>query len=88
MKGFEYPFSYGVVILIGFALCCQPQATQRPANPAPDTVNLAGVWNFKPDPQNVGEKERWFEHILPHKIALPGSMAANGFGEEISVDTR
>jgi hypothetical protein len=88
MRGFECAFNYGAVILIGFAPSCQLQATQRPANLARDTINLAGVWNFKPDPQNVGEREKWFEQTLPHKIVLPGSMAENGFGEQIRVDTK
>jgi len=52
------------------------------------SISLAGQWNFRLDPQNVGEKENWFEIDLPQKIKLPGSTTENGFGNDISVDTQ
>ncbi|MDZ7261090.1 MAG: hypothetical protein ONB05_03095 [candidate division KSB1 bacterium] len=53
-----------------------------------EVINLAGQWKFQLDPQNIGETEKWYQIDLPHQIKLPGSMAENGFGEEISINTK
>lgn len=50
-------------------------------------ISLAGRWQFQLDPQQVGEKGKWFETDLPQSIKLPGSTTENGFGDDISVDT-
>lgn len=52
------------------------------------TIDLAGSWRFKADPGDIGIKEQWFLKQLPEKITLPGSMAQNGKGNDISVDTK
>ena len=51
-------------------------------------ISLAGQWRFRLDQEGVGEKDRWFATDLPYKIRLPGSTAENGFGDDISVDTK
>ena len=39
-----------------------------------NTLNLSGLWNFKKDSLNVGEKEQWFKGLKEsHSIAVPGS---------------
>lgn len=88
MNTSKYTAKCIVALLGAFAVGCQPQMNQKCIDPASDMVNLAGTWNFKPDPQNVGEKEKWFEQTLPHKITLPGSMTENGFGDDISPTTQ
>ncbi len=52
------------------------------------TISLAGQWRFQLDPENLGEKEKWYGRKLIERIKLPGSTAANGFGDDISVDTK
>ncbi len=51
-------------------------------------ISLAGQWLFKLDPSNTGEKEKWYSSKLPGKINLPGSTIENGFGDDISLDTK
>ena len=37
-------------------------------------LDLSGVWKFKKDSSNVGEKEHWFEGLTDYRsIAVPGS---------------
>jgi hypothetical protein len=52
------------------------------------TISLAGQWRFQLDPENMGEKEKWYSSKLTDRIKLPGSTAENGFGDDISVDTK
>jgi len=61
-------------------------ACQNPVNN--NTINLAGDWNFKADPQSRGITEKWYNRELPEKIHLPGSMAENGKGDDITVNTK
>ena len=53
-----------------------------------DTLNLAGDWEFRTDPQDRGVDEKWFSSVLPETVHLPGSMAENGKGDDISVNTK
>jgi hypothetical protein len=52
------------------------------------TFSLAGPWNFKLDPRNDGEAARWYSQVLPDKVRLPGSLQEQGFGNDVTVDTR
>lgn len=52
------------------------------------TINLAGPWKFKIDSTDIGVKEKWFLANLPGTVMLPGSMAQNGKGDDISVNTK
>jgi beta-glucuronidase len=39
-----------------------------------NAVNLSGIWNFKKDPNGVGEKEQWYNGLADARsIAVPGS---------------
>jgi len=51
------------------------------------TIDLAGNWSFQLDPADQGVGERWFLRTLPDTIHLPGSLQAQGYGEEIRLDT-
>ncbi len=53
-----------------------------------ESIDLSGEWQFQTDPQNIGEEERWFEKDLPETIQLPGSMAENGKGNNITLATK
>ena len=45
-----------------------------------EVLNLAGLWTFRLDPQNVGEQERWQNTYLPDPIKLPGTTDEAGYG--------
>jgi hypothetical protein len=51
-------------------------------------VSLAGKWRFQLDRDNRGFQERWFETKLPLRVHLPGSLPAQGIGDEVSVNTK
>ena len=57
-------------------------------HPAPRSISLAGQWRFQVDPEDAGQKERLFERSLPDKITLPGSLPAQGIGDDITIDTK
>jgi hypothetical protein len=59
---------------------------QNPGNN--NIINLAGDWNFKADPQSRGITEKWYNNELSEKIRLPGSMAENGKGDDITMETK
>ena len=50
-------------------------------------INLAGDWRFAMDRDDSGVKNSWFSTVLKDKIKLPGILQAQGYGDDISVDT-
>lgn len=50
-------------------------------------MDLSGEWSFKIDSLDVGVKENWFNNPLESVVKLPGSMAENRKGNEITVNT-
>jgi hypothetical protein len=50
-------------------------------------MDLSGKWSFQLDPQDQGIDEQWYNQHLADTISLPGSLQAQGFGEEVGVDT-
>lgn len=50
-------------------------------------MDLSGKWWFKIDSLDQGINEKWFDKVFKDSINLPGSMAENGKGDEISVNT-
>ncbi|MCC9074632.1 glycoside hydrolase [Litorilinea aerophila] len=50
-------------------------------------MDLAGPWAFRLDPEDRGLDEGWYAHPLPHSLQLPGSLQAQGYGNDITVDT-
>jgi len=51
-------------------------------------ISLAGQWRFQLDPENMGEKEKWYSSKLTDRIKLPGSTTENGYGDDVSIDTK
>ncbi|GGH58662.1 hypothetical protein HNQ91_000467 [Filimonas zeae] len=51
-------------------------------------LSLAGVWRFATDSTDKGVAEQWFRRVLPDSIQLPGSMASNGKGDEVTLQTQ
>ena len=67
--------------LIG-PFCAQAAGVQA------DHISLAGQWRFQLDREDAGVKERWFERSLEQRIQLPGALQNQGFGDDITVDTK
>ncbi len=65
--------------MIGWA--CQ---SSEPGN----RIDLEGQWSFKIDSLDQGEVENWYSEPLEETVSLPGSMATNGKGNEISLHTK
>jgi beta-galactosidase len=63
-------------------VCLQPEATR-----GADTLSLAGQWGFALDRDDAGTNVQWFNQELPNKIQLPGALEAQGYGDEIGIQT-
>src|SRR5215831_18970611 len=50
-------------------------------------VSLAGQWRFQLDRDDAGVSERWFERALPDRIQLPGTLAAQDVGDDVTTNT-
>jgi hypothetical protein len=55
---------------------------------AQDKIQLEGEWSFAVDSLDLGVKEKWLLKSFDETIYLPGSMAENGKGNEISLSTK
>lgn len=51
-------------------------------------LSLAGEWKFRIDSLDLGIQEKWYEDLSDETVNLPGSMAENGKGEEVSLSTQ
>ena len=51
------------------------------------SFSLAGEWKFKIDSLDRGVEEKWFNTSFEETVNLPGSMAENGKGDEVSLTT-
>ncbi|HID21211.1 MAG TPA: beta-glucuronidase, partial [Planctomycetaceae bacterium] len=72
-------------LLIAFgcwAVLADDSASLRPA------VDLAGRWRFQLDRADVGERQEWFRARLPLTVRLPGSLQEQGYGDEVTVQTK
>jgi hypothetical protein len=76
MKSLKYTFL--VISMIAFS-CSEKSEI---------SVDLSGEWHFQIDPEDQGEKRKWFETDLPETVKLPGSMVENGKGYEITLETQ
>jgi hypothetical protein len=68
--------------LLVFTRCAMPAAAAGES-----ARSLAGQWRFAIDRGDTGVKEQWFLRDLSERIELPGILQAQGYGDEISVDT-
>ncbi len=55
---------------------------------ARESADLSGTWRFRLDAEDAGEAQKWFTQTLPGTIRLPGSLQAQGFGDDPSVETK
>jgi len=59
--------------------CQKPDNTRK--------MNLSGEWRCALDANDSGIAEKWFSKRLGDKIQLPGSLASNGIGNEVDLNT-
>ena len=52
------------------------------------SLSLAGEWKFKIDSLDQGIRENWFNTSFEETVKLPGSMAENGKGDEVTLTTK
>ncbi len=51
-------------------------------------IPLSGKWQFATDPNDEGITKQWYSTSLSETIQLPGSMASNFKGNDITLDTK
>ena len=49
--------------------------------------SLAGEWKFRIDSLDLGISEKWYTTLAAETVKLPGSMAENGKGDEVTLKT-
>jgi len=70
-----------LILLIVVAGCTsQPKGTR-------EELSLAGTWGFKIDSLDQGVEQQWFNDKFSETVSLPGSMAENGKGYEVTLNT-
>src|ERR1041384_3204797 len=52
------------------------------------TVSLAGEWRFQMDRDDKGMDGKWFQTNLTDRIKLPGILQSQGYGDEITTETK
>ncbi|MEL7118710.1 MAG: sugar-binding domain-containing protein [Bacteroidota bacterium] len=67
------------LIVFTFLFSCNQQELKE--------IDLAGTWQFQMDPEDKGIAEAWYSQDFSDTIKLPGSMAENGKGYDISLET-
>lgn len=79
---------FNLAVMTMAALLLSLLSTSRAAGAAGEPpTSLAGEWRFALDRADAGVKDQWFARDLADRIVLPGILQAQGYGDEISVDT-
>ncbi|MFV0566450.1 MAG: sugar-binding domain-containing protein [Flavobacteriaceae bacterium] len=68
------------LLVAAFICACKPDTT--------NTIDLSGQWLFKMDTLDVGVTEKWYLQDFNDSIMLPGSMAENGKGFNVTFSTK
>jgi beta-galactosidase/beta-glucuronidase len=58
-----------------------------PQNEIRGKLSLAGEWKFRIDSLDKGIENKWYNDLAIETIKLPGSMAENGKGDEVTLKT-
>lgn len=74
------------IITLSVALLFQSNHSGVSAQPI--ELDLSGSWRFQIDRNDVGISGQWFSEKLTESITLPGSMAENRKGDEVTLHTR
>jgi hypothetical protein len=78
---------YIIPLLILFCFIDQESFSQANKYTDPSIIDLAGKWRFEKDPKDAGVLGKWYNNSLKDALMLPGSMAENGKGDEITLQT-
>lgn len=54
---------------------------------AENTINLAGAWRYQLDRTDAGIAGNWYAKRLPHRVRVPVDLAAQGIGDEVTLQT-
>ena len=52
-----------------------------------EKLSLAGEWKFRIDSLDQGIENKWYNDLAIETVKLPGSMAENGKGDEVTLKT-
>jgi len=74
-------FSIALYFIIMFFGSCT-------AGKAGNEIDLSGDWEFQIDSLDKGTEGKWYATRLNDKIKLPGSMATNGKGNDVTANTK
>ena len=53
-----------------------------------EKLSLAGEWKFRIDSLDQGIDNKWYNDLAVETVRLPGSMAENGKGDEVTLKTK
>src|ERR1035438_7473833 len=81
------PGKFFALPILVVATCSGPSCWQATAAQG-DRISLAGQWQFQLDRADSGIPGRWFERSLDQRIKLPGALQNQGFGDDITADTK
>lgn len=70
-----------LILLLAIAGCTSQKLEIR------KTISLAGEWRFKIDSLDQGIRNGWFNTTFNETVKLPGSMAGNGKGDDVTLKT-
>jgi hypothetical protein len=56
--------------------------------PAMNSISISGVWRLGLDRSDAGVSERWFAREQQERAELPGSLAAQGIGDDVTAATK
>jgi beta-galactosidase len=81
------PPSVFISFRLAIPACAAALLAFAPAARAVEPLNLAGTWRFALDRSDEGIAAHWYGQTLPDRIALPGILNAQGYGDEIATTT-
>ena len=70
-----------VILLLVVSACTSRHTDLR------QSLSLAGEWKFRIDSLDQGIRNKWYETPAEETVSLPGSMAENGKGDEVTLKT-
>jgi hypothetical protein len=69
-------------------LCLITAGCASPRGEIREKLSLAGEWDFRSDSLDIGLTEKWYARAFDEHVMLPGSMAENGKGDEVTLGTK
>lgn len=76
---------FSLLVMAGICVLLLSSCRER----KPESISLAGEWVFALDPEDKGINEQWYTtQTLTDRISLPGSLQEQGYGENVSINTR